>query len=168
MRFNSGMNAPAPHKPHPKSKFTAEEDSLLRRLVSQLGEESWPHIAQRMHHRNARQCKERWTNYLSPSVSNSPWTPQEDRLLEDKIREIGQKWVQIAAFFARRTDIHIKNRYHLLCRRGERGADQPIEMQPPTVTSLLDLKGPPAGGARVRFPPLAAVVGFQLFLGSKR
>jgi hypothetical protein len=162
------MNPPASHKPHPKSKFTSEEDSLLRRLVSQLGDDSWPQIAQGMHHRNARQCKERWTNYLSPSVSNSPWTPQEDRLLEDKIREIGQKWVKIAAFFPRRTDINIKNRYHVLCRRGERGNEQPHELQPPTVTSLLDIKGPPADGARVRFPPLAEIGDFQQFLESKR
>jgi hypothetical protein len=161
------MNPPPPHKPHPKSKFTAEEDSLLCRLVSQLGEDSWAQIAQRMHRRNARQCKERWTNYLSPSVSNSPWTPQEDRLLEEKIREIGQKWVQIAAFFPRRTDINIKNRYHLLCRRGERGAGHPPDLQPPTLPSLLDIKAPPTGGGRVRFPPLTEVHSFQLFLDSK-
>lgn len=108
------------HKPHPKSKFTPEEDILLRQLVSQFGENNWNRIAELMPHRNMRQCKERWTNYLSPKVSNDPWTEEEDALLVQKYKEHGAKWVRIALSFPKRTDSNVKNRWLVLSRRSKK------------------------------------------------
>jgi hypothetical protein len=107
-------------KPHPKAKFTTEEDSLLRCLVGQFGEDDWKHISHHMPDRNARQCKDRWLYYLSPNVHSNPWTDDEDVLLLEKVRAFGQKWVRIAAFFPTRTDIQIKNRFLVLSRRKKR------------------------------------------------
>lgn len=113
---------PSGHKPHPKSKFTPEEDKLLRALVNQYGESNWSKIAENMPRRNVRQCKERWQNYLTPNVSKEPWTPEEDLLLEEKYNEIGAKWVRIAQFFKNRTDTNVKNRYMVLSRRSKKEA----------------------------------------------
>lgn len=106
-------------KPHPKVKFTPQEDELLRKLVNEYGEnDNWNIIAKKMNitYRNVRQCKERWTNYLSPTVNVSPWTPEEDEKLKQLYDELGSKWVQIAKHFPSRTDINIRSRWLVLQR----------------------------------------------------
>ncbi len=49
-----------------KSKFTPEEDARLQELVAQFGSDNWTVIAQNMDGRTPRQCRERWTYYLTP------------------------------------------------------------------------------------------------------
>lgn len=107
-------------KPHPKVKFTPQEDELLRNLVSEYGEnDNWSIIAKKMTitYRNQRQCKERWFNYLSPNINNTPLTREEDEKLEDLYAKYGAKWVQIAKYFPSRTDINIRSRWLVLQRR---------------------------------------------------
>jgi hypothetical protein len=105
------------HKPHPKSKFTATEDELLGQIIEELGTDDWQLIAKQLPGRNARQCRDRWLNYLSPDVGNGPWTREEELLLVEKYREFGSAWKYIASFFKSRTDINVKNRWQLMQRR---------------------------------------------------
>lgn len=105
------------HKLHPKSKFTPVEDQKLRELVAKYGDNDWATVSKMMGTRNQRQCRERWTNYLSPKVSNGPWSPQEDELLRKLHAEIGAKWVKISSYFPSRTDTNIKNRWMVLLRQ---------------------------------------------------
>ena len=108
---------PQTHKLHPKVKFTIEDDKKLREIVSRCGENDWNLIATKMETRNARQCKERWENYLCSSVNRSQFTAEEDMLLLTKYNELGSKWVSISKFFQNRTDISIKSRWMVLKRR---------------------------------------------------
>jgi hypothetical protein len=64
-----------------------------------------------------RQCKERWTYYLSPRLNHQPWTEDEDAQLIEKQAEYGAKWVRIAQFFPNRTDAMVTNRFQMLQRR---------------------------------------------------
>ena len=66
---------------HPRCGFTPEEDCLLIDLVAQFGNDNWNTIASYMENRNARQCKDRYTVYLSGNFRNDPWTPEEDELV---------------------------------------------------------------------------------------
>ena len=100
------------------SKFTHQDDMNLMKIVEQYGPSNWDKIASLMPGRNPRQCKERWTNYLSPDLNVSDWTVEEDLLLQQKILEMGTKWVQIAKFFPGRTDQMMKNRYYKIQREG--------------------------------------------------
>jgi hypothetical protein len=168
------MRQSTARRPHPKAKFTKEEDVLLRKLVFQFGEDVWPQVAQHMRNRNSRQCKERWNNYLSPNISTEPWTPDEDSLLQQKIRELGQKWVQIATFFPARTDVNVKNRFNLLSRRSKRTARAPRPPAPEVpmpalLTAQLSPVVQPSGGPRTPFPPLSAPEfgAFPLFRADK-
>lgn len=99
---------------HSKRKFTPEEDERLIQIVSQYGESSWKRIADHMANRNCRQCRERWKNYLAPSVCKEPWTEDEDNLLQKKYAELGSQWSLIAKFFPKRTDVNLKNRWVVL------------------------------------------------------
>ena len=80
---------------HPRSGFTPQEDCLLIDLVAQFGNDSWTTIASYMEKRNARQCKDRYNSYLSPTINKGPFTEEEDDLLRKKYNEIGPKWVKI-------------------------------------------------------------------------
>jgi hypothetical protein len=108
---------------HPRAMFTADEDQRLKFLVSRYGT-NWPLIADHLPDRNIRQCKDRWTNYLSPNLSFDPWTDSDDRLLMEKFSEFGAKWVRIAQFFPKRTDTALKSRWFILMRRARKGPDQ--------------------------------------------
>lgn len=100
-----------------RRSFSPEEDDKLKTLVEKHGESNWNAVAAEMPGRNVRQCRERWKHYLSPEVSNLPWTPEEDELLLQKTQELGSKWVQISKLFKKRTDINVKNRWIVLMRR---------------------------------------------------
>lgn len=66
--------------------------------------------------RTSRQCRERWKNYLSPTVNNGAWTVDEDMKLGQLTDKFGSQWAKISQFFENRTDINVKNRWMLLQR----------------------------------------------------
>jgi hypothetical protein len=97
-----------------KRKFSTEEDERLTQIVQQFGESNWKQVASKLGTRNFRQCRERWKNYLSPTICKDPWAPEEDRLLQEKYNELGSQWCVIAKFFPSRTDVSLKNRWVVL------------------------------------------------------
>lgn len=100
-------------------KFTPDEDNKILDLIAQYGND-WPKIAKNLPNRNAKQCRERYINYLNPSVNKNPWTEYEDQLLLEKFNEYGSKWTKIMNFFPGRSDIDIKNHYNKLIYRQTR------------------------------------------------
>ena len=66
---------------------------------------------------NECQCRDRWTNYLSPTLNTFEWTSEEDSLLIEKVNQLGKKWVKISRFFNNRTDQMCKNRFNILERK---------------------------------------------------
>ena len=97
-----------------RRKFSHEEDEMLKLLIQQMGTSNWKNIAQRMPNRSARQCRERWKNYLSPGLQIGVWSEEEDRLLEKLRNEMGPQWSIMTKFFPGRTDINIKNHWATL------------------------------------------------------
>jgi hypothetical protein len=105
---------------HPeRRRFSASEDHLLEELIRELGTTSWEQVAARLPDRSGRQCRERWKHHLSLRKLMRPWTPDEDRLIWDKVDEIGPKWTKIAALLPGRSSYQAKARW-LLLFRGQR------------------------------------------------
>lgn len=99
-----------------KNHFLPMEDEKIKELVLVYGMKDWKAISMHLNNRSARQVRERWKCYLAPSIKNSPWTGEEDALLEEQVNQKGTKWAKIASSFGQRTDINIKNRWLLIQR----------------------------------------------------
>lgn len=103
-----------------RGKFSPADDDLLRALVVKYGED-WEAVCTEMPGRNPRQVRDRWRTYVDPNINNSPFTRDEDELLEEKYEIFGPKWVKISEFFHNRTDSAVKYRWQYLDRRHRRG-----------------------------------------------
>lgn len=132
--------------------FTPAEDAHLIWLKRVGPTASWEVIAARMHDRSARQCRERFLNYLSPELRQGPWSAAEDELLFKKVDECGNKWAAISQCFEGRSENDVKNRWHShLKNRRRPGA--PIELPMPQLPALLNR--PPPAPAAAEAPPEA-------------
>lgn len=98
-------------KPKIKKKFTEEDDLNLLYAVNQLGTLHWGEVAKRLPGRTARQCRERWMNYVNPCISSKPWTKEEDEIIIRKLQEFGTKWHEIAKYLENRPINAIKIRW---------------------------------------------------------
>jgi hypothetical protein len=99
---------------HLRSKFTKDEDVMLKQIVERDPTLNWNQIARMMPGRTARQVRERYKNYLSPRLNNGSWTEQEDEVLRQKFAEHGPRWAVLKNFFPGRTDVNVKNRWATL------------------------------------------------------
>jgi hypothetical protein len=87
------------------------------------GADDWVAVASAVGGKTVRQCKERWWNYLAPELNSGDWTLEDDQLLLQKFRELGNKWVRIAKCFPNRTDTMVKNRFNKLQRKERKSRD---------------------------------------------
>jgi hypothetical protein len=111
------MTTPAEQHPQVKMKFTPEEDDLIRRVMETRQNQPWAAIAEAIPNRTARQVRERWMNYLDPSVNTRAWTPEEEVVLQNLVAQHGPKWSKMVQQLENRSDIAIKNHYQLMQRR---------------------------------------------------
>jgi hypothetical protein len=78
-----------------------------------------------MNDRGPRQCKERWSHYLSPALIHKSWTHEEDTLLLQTVQESGSRWKVLESSFPGRSDVNLKNRYNMLIRKHSKPARPP-------------------------------------------
>jgi len=74
--------------------WTAEEDDRLRKAVAGY-DSSWIQVAATIPGRTNDQCRERWMERLQRGAQHD-WTEDEDKILLDSVREIGNKWKEIS------------------------------------------------------------------------
>jgi nuclear transport factor 2 (NTF2) superfamily protein len=100
-----------------KGMWSEEEDNLLLRLMRQYnGDKCWTKIAESIPGRTAKQCRERFYLNLDPTINREPWTRQEDELLVDLHRRLGNKWAEIKRNLPGRTENGVKSRFKSIQR----------------------------------------------------
>ena len=100
-----------------KGPWSEEEDQLLSKLVKQHGLNAWKAIAKEITGRNTKQCRERWCNYLDPTLKRGKWTAEEDAIIMAMQKKVGNKWAAITKELPGRTDNQVKIRFNSLHRK---------------------------------------------------
>ena len=72
----------------------------------------WRDIAHQLPGRVGDSIRERYVNFLDPRLKKTPWTKEEDDILFQYQRIVGNKWSEIRKCIPGRSENSIKNRYH--------------------------------------------------------
>ena len=159
----------APPKPKPKqypnhkmikTKWTPEEDKKLTEAVEEYGTNNWTLIASKVIGRTGKQCRERWTGQVCPTISKVSWTQEEDILLFQYQRVFGNKWAKIAQFLPNRSPISVKNRWNWYQRHQNSQIIQQSLVTPfamPVSLSSPITESPPPTVEKMKFEPISSI-----------
>ncbi|GBE79411.1 hypothetical protein BKA93DRAFT_830458 [Sparassis latifolia] len=126
-----------------RGAWTEEEDAQLRRAVA-VFDHSWVDVATCIAGRNNEQCRDRYQEYLNPTVTRGKWTEAQDQALLQAYETVGEaKWKEISKLVGNgRTDNMCRSRYTVLMKR-----------QAKTSTASPAAAGP-SSSSRSSFVPL--------------
>lgn len=134
--------------------WTLEEDHCLQFLVDHYFVDEqidWNYIANKMktfyneqkikNSRSAKQCRERWFNYLkNNSKNNDCWKPEEENLLCVKVKEEGYIWSEHVKHFTNKNSNTLKCHYYSILRRKIRTFYKSIKKEAKIVESNINFE----------------------------
>lgn len=100
-----------------KGPWSHFEDEQVISWVQLHGASDWAGCSMLVEGRSAKQCRERWTNTLDPSIKKGDWTEAEDAVIFREYRLRGPKWTEIAKLMPGRPENAIKNRFYSTLRK---------------------------------------------------
>lgn len=108
--------------------WTPREDARLLAALSEqkqsgATEINWVLVSEKVTMRTMKQCRERYTCCLDPTLNKTPFTEEEDMRLIAQVEEHGSKWSLIKKQFKNRSDGSLKSRYLALLRKSDKFLD---------------------------------------------
>ena len=76
--LSTGSATAVPREGRDRQAPVDERRTAPLAAVAEHGPRRWPVLAVQMPGREGKQCRERWFNFLRPSVDKSAWTEEED------------------------------------------------------------------------------------------
>lgn len=83
----SATSNPSKEKKVAYSRWTVDEDRLLREAIVKFGDGKWSLISQCVPGRTPMQCSTRWQGALNTSIHKGKWEPDEDAILVKAVAE---------------------------------------------------------------------------------
>lgn len=77
------------------------EDEILKAAVMKYGLNQWSRVSSLLVRKSAKQCKERWYNWLDPKIKKTDWTKKESEQLLTLSKMFPSQWKTIATFIGR-------------------------------------------------------------------
>ncbi|KAI0356567.1 hypothetical protein OH77DRAFT_1373697, partial [Trametes cingulata] len=101
-----------------RGPWTPQEDERLKQAVEVFGH-SWIDVASFVEGRNNEQCRDRYQEYVNPSVAKGRWTEEQDAALLKAVEQVGLgKWKEVSQVLnIGRTDNMCRMRYGILSKR---------------------------------------------------
>lgn len=74
------------------ARWTRAEDEVLKAGVMKYGINKWSKVCSLLPSKTPGQCKQRWQEYVDPSLSSSEWSASEDEKLIGAARTFHPQW----------------------------------------------------------------------------
>jgi len=105
-----------------KGIWSEKENSVLAQLVLNSKKKTWKEIAKSLNakcgkEKTAKQCRERYRNYVNPKICKSAWRPLEKLLFTILHQIYGNCWKDITLYLKERSDVAIKNYFYHIIRK---------------------------------------------------
>lgn len=94
------------------------EDEILKAAVMKYGLNQWSRISSLLVRKSAKQCKERWYEWLDPSIKKTEWTKDEEEKLLHLAKMFPSQWRTIAPMVGR-TAYQVMEHYEKLLDRAQ-------------------------------------------------
>lgn len=117
-----------------RGTWSSDEDQKLIELVESTQPVKWVRISASMGTRSSKQCRERYHNYLKPSLNRQRITEEEGHLIEKLVNVHGKRWAEISRHLVGRSDNAIKNWWNANTNR-RRYSNSHIQSSPESSVS---------------------------------
>ena len=133
-----------------KGQWSEEEDAVVLKVIAVSPDHpftQWADLAPLLPGRSGKQIRDRWVNYLNPSINHLPFSREDDLKLWHGHIEFGKRWVEISGkiFNSTRSENHIKNRWYSAAFKkfiaSEFGNSAYIKVSPPVKSTKAGKKG---------------------------
>jgi hypothetical protein len=99
------------------AQWTNTEDEILKAGMQKYGMNNWERVASLIDTHSARECKDRWYQFLDPTINKGEWSRAEEEKLVEYHDLFPEQWAVIASQIERRTAWQCEQHYEALLQR---------------------------------------------------